>query len=162
MTARVQPAGIVRVITGFHQDDEGDWVAELSCLHTRHMRHEPPFQSRPWVIEAAGRQARLGTRISCAPCGRAERPRGLVLTGTAGPFSERSLPAGLRRSHQTPAAVWGLLRVTSGAVGFRLEVSPLLEVILTAGSSQPIPPEVRHNLTITGPVQVIVEFWSRR
>ncbi len=152
--------GTVRVITGFHQDEEGDWVAELSCLHTRHMRHEPPFQSRPWVIEAAGRQARTGMKIGCAPCDRAEMPGGLVLIGAVGPFSEETLPAGLRRSHRTAAAVWGLLRVTSGAAGFRLEVRPPLEVLLTAGSSQPIPPEIRHDLTVTGPVQLIIEFWG--
>lgn len=163
ITARASraAAGTIRKITGFHQDDLGDWVAELSCLHSRHMRHEPPFQSRPWVIDAAGRQARVGTKIGCPPCDRAEMPVSLVLIGSAEPFSQDTLPAGLRRSHRTAAGVWGLLRVASGAVSFRLEVSPPLELVLTAGSSQPIPPEVLHDLTVTGPVWLTVEFWGR-
>jgi len=52
---------MVQAITGFRQDKEGGWVAELVCLHSQHMRHDPPFQSRPWVIDASGRQARVGT-----------------------------------------------------------------------------------------------------
>jgi len=29
-----------RRITGFHQDDVGDWVAELDCGHTQLVRHD--------------------------------------------------------------------------------------------------------------------------
>ena len=31
-------------ITGFHQDEEEYWVADLSCGHSRHFRHNPPWQ----------------------------------------------------------------------------------------------------------------------
>jgi hypothetical protein len=62
-----------RTITGFHQDEEGDWVAELSCGHNQHVRHRPPFQIRAWVLEADGRADRLGTAIDCPPCDRAEQ-----------------------------------------------------------------------------------------
>ncbi|MET0349673.1 MAG: DUF3565 domain-containing protein, partial [Rhizobacter sp.] len=37
-------------ITGFHQDDEQHWVAQLACGHNQHVRHDPPWQLRPWVI----------------------------------------------------------------------------------------------------------------
>jgi len=57
-----------RPITGFHQDDEGDWVADLACGHAQHMRHNPPLNSRPWVLDPAGRQAMLGTELPCKPC----------------------------------------------------------------------------------------------
>ena len=43
-----------RRIVGFHQDQEGAWVADLECGHARHMRHEPPWQVRPWVTDARG------------------------------------------------------------------------------------------------------------
>ena len=46
---------MLRRIAGFHQDSEGDWVAELDCLHTQHVRHRPPFQERPWILTEAGR-----------------------------------------------------------------------------------------------------------
>jgi hypothetical protein len=55
-------------ITGFHQDDEGHWVAELSCGHQQHMRHDPPWQNRPWVLTNEGRQRFLGTEIPCRRC----------------------------------------------------------------------------------------------
>ncbi|MDG7001319.1 MAG: DUF3565 domain-containing protein, partial [Nitrososphaerota archaeon] len=40
-----------REIVGFRQDELGDWVAELSCLHAQYVRHRPPFQIRPWVLD---------------------------------------------------------------------------------------------------------------
>lgn len=55
-------------ITGFHQDDEGHWVAELACGHNQHVRHNPPFVERPWVTTAAGRHAKLGTMLACRKC----------------------------------------------------------------------------------------------
>ena len=57
-----------RRITGFHQDDEGHWVAELECGHTRHVRHQPPWEERPWVLTAEGRSSRLGTMVPCPEC----------------------------------------------------------------------------------------------
>jgi hypothetical protein len=65
-----------RRITGFHQDDQGDWVAELDCLHGQHVRHRPPFQNRPWVVDEASRAERLGTTLDCVVCDRAEPPGG--------------------------------------------------------------------------------------
>ena len=41
-----------RRIAGFHQDELGDWVAELDCGHTQHVRHNPPWQLRPWPQHA--------------------------------------------------------------------------------------------------------------
>lgn len=62
-------------ITGFRQDAEGDWVAELACGHTQHVRHRPPWQLRPWVVEPAGRAARLGTAIDCPRCDAPPDPK---------------------------------------------------------------------------------------
>lgn len=55
-------------IVGFHQDEHADWVAELQCGHTQHVRHRPPWQQRPWVTTAAGRQSRLGIELDCKKC----------------------------------------------------------------------------------------------
>ncbi|HET8762292.1 MAG TPA: DUF3565 domain-containing protein [Gemmatimonadales bacterium] len=57
-----------RRITGFHQDTEGDWVAELECGHTQHMRHDPPWQVREWVMTETGRAERVGTVVECGWC----------------------------------------------------------------------------------------------
>ncbi|HEY4394364.1 MAG TPA: DUF3565 domain-containing protein [Polyangia bacterium] len=55
-------------ITGFHQDADGDWVAELGCGHNQHVRHRPPWQRRPWVTTPEGRAARIGQPIECPLC----------------------------------------------------------------------------------------------
>lgn len=55
-------------ITGFVLDEEGDWIAELSCGHRRHVRHNPPWQNRPWVMSEAGRRAKIGLVIPCREC----------------------------------------------------------------------------------------------
>jgi Protein of unknown function (DUF3565) len=64
-----------RRIIGFQQDDEQEWVAELECGHTQHVRHMPPWQLRPWVLTAAGRAGRLGTLLPCRACGGPEPRR---------------------------------------------------------------------------------------
>jgi hypothetical protein len=63
-------------ITGFHQDAEQQWVAELECGHTQHLRHTPPWQVRPWVLTAEGRASHLGTYLRCPFCDEAERGHG--------------------------------------------------------------------------------------
>ncbi len=62
-----------RLIIGFHQDQEGDWVAELDCGHNQHVRHDPPWQERAWVLSSEGRGSRLGTKLICRLCGPRER-----------------------------------------------------------------------------------------
>jgi hypothetical protein len=55
-------------IVGYHQDEEKHWVAELSCGHGQHVRHDPPWQLRPWVITPEGRARFLGTELDCVLC----------------------------------------------------------------------------------------------
>ena len=55
-------------IVGFHQDDAGDWIAELACGHGPHMRHKPPFERREWVLTPAGRESRIGVAVECKKC----------------------------------------------------------------------------------------------
>ena len=59
---------ILRVIVRFVQDEGGDWIAELSCGHRRHIRHRPPWTGHPWVETAAGRDAKIGQPFECALC----------------------------------------------------------------------------------------------
>lgn len=67
-----KPPDMERRITGFHQDAEGQWVAELECGHTRHVRHEPPWTVRDWVLSPEGRASRLGSLVECLECGPGE------------------------------------------------------------------------------------------
>jgi hypothetical protein len=76
MRMRRDPAAgpaIPRRIAGLHQDAEDDWVADLECGHTQHVRHNPPWQVREWVTSAAGRASRLGTTLECVKCAQGAR-----------------------------------------------------------------------------------------
>ncbi|MGV7222340.1 MAG: DUF3565 domain-containing protein [Nitrospinales bacterium] len=55
-------------ITAFHQDDEKHWVADLECGHSRHFRHDPPWQVREWVLTQDGREQFIGTELECTKC----------------------------------------------------------------------------------------------
>jgi hypothetical protein len=59
-----------RRIVAFRLDDDGDWIAELECGHTIHMRHNPPWQTRPWVLTEEGRSRMLGVTLACIQCAR--------------------------------------------------------------------------------------------
>lgn len=60
--------GPLRRIVGFHQDECGDWVAELECGHGQHVRHRPPGAHRPWTLTEEGRRSRLGAKLPCKKC----------------------------------------------------------------------------------------------
>ena len=55
-------------ITGFFQDEFGDWVADLACGHTQHVRHNPPWQNREWVATEESRKEFIGTALNCKKC----------------------------------------------------------------------------------------------
>ena len=151
---------MIRTISGFHQDEDGDWVAEVSCLHSQHVRHRPPFQDRSWTQTEETRRQRLGTPIECPRCDRAELPEGLVHTRCAGPFDNQTLPAGLREVHRVASGTWGLLQVHRGIVGLSVPETAA-PIWLSEGQSQAIPPDVPHRLSLEGPMELSVEFLAR-
>jgi len=158
-----------QVITGFHQDADGDWVAELSCGHNQHVRHNPPFMPRPWAVSAAGRAERLGTPLSCPPCERAELPEAIRPVRSSPEWDEHTLPPGLRQAHQLAASTWGKIVVREGALRFSLRFSPPssqcgespLSVELGPHTPvQAIPPGVRHEVDPLGHVRFRIDFFT--
>ncbi|MFL6448934.1 MAG: DUF3565 domain-containing protein [Bryobacteraceae bacterium] len=59
---------MLRKIIGFHQDEATDWVADLECGHTIHVRHNPPWSIREWVQTEEGRAQFLGHKLECVKC----------------------------------------------------------------------------------------------
>jgi hypothetical protein len=61
-----------RAVVGFYQDfqqdGEGHWAARLECGHGQHVRHDPPWMVREWVITEEGRAARIGRLMECKRC----------------------------------------------------------------------------------------------
>ena len=147
-----------RTIDGFQQDEHGDWVAHLSCLHRQHVRHRPPFYDRPWVTTAEGRAARVGTSLDCPLCDRAELPDGLSVRRTVGPFDADTVPAGLRRDHRLADRTWGVVRVLEGRARLTLDTTPPIERRLGPGDRQALPPGVTHAVHVDGPVALAVDI----
>ena len=61
-------------IVGFHLDEEQHWVAQLACGHCQHVRHQPPWILRPWVMTQEGRTQALGQELDCKKCEAAAPP----------------------------------------------------------------------------------------
>ena len=55
-------------IVDYHQDDEKHWVARLACGHNQHVRHDPPWSNRVWVISDDGRKSMIGYQLNCVKC----------------------------------------------------------------------------------------------
>jgi tellurite methyltransferase len=150
---------VERSITGYHQDDAGDWVAELVCGHNQHVRHRPPFQMRPWVLTEAERQARIGAPLECPLCDRAELPAATRLVRSSPEWDEGSLPPGLRRAHRLGPGTWGRIVVKEGRLLFSIASEPRLEKELTGQTAaQAIPPDIEHEVRPVGPVRLSIEF----
>lgn len=63
-----------KCIIGYHLDELQDWVAELECGHNQHVRHNPPWINRPWVVNPEGRRRMLGRKLPCKKCDTHEPP----------------------------------------------------------------------------------------
>ncbi|WP_437736177.1 DUF3565 domain-containing protein [Sorangium sp. So ce1335] len=150
-----------RPITGYHKDDADDWVAELSCGHGQHVRHRPPFLSRPWSLTSEGRDSMLGTELDCVRCDRLEMPDGLSAYKRTAEFDEGTIPAGLRKNHATKAGVWGVIHVISGQLRYRVDGLDGRELRLTPETPGFVAPEVLHHVEPDGPVRFFVEFHAR-
>ncbi|MEM7208496.1 MAG: DUF3565 domain-containing protein [Pseudomonadota bacterium] len=150
-----------RQITGYHKDDEGDWVAELDCFHNQHVRNQPPFTNRPWVETEEGRQEKLGSELNCVRCDRLEFPDGLVAQRRTPEFNQDSIPAGLQRDHNTKKGVWGVINVVEGELIYNVCEPEEQTFVLSQEKFGIIPPTMLHNVAANGEVKFFVEFYSR-
>ncbi|MEY4511387.1 MAG: hypothetical protein RLZZ450_3509 [Pseudomonadota bacterium] len=107
-----------RSIVGYRQDEASAWVAELSCGHGQHVRHDPPWQSRPWVVTEQGRAQHLGTELDCPSCEMATLPAGLTAYKQTPSFTEATLPSALRAEHQTKPGVWAQIVMEEGKLEY--------------------------------------------
>jgi hypothetical protein len=64
-------SGCVRLLD-LRQDEDGHWLAVLSCGHTQHLRHQPPWQNRAWVLDPQQRREQLGRPFDCGWCNTEE------------------------------------------------------------------------------------------
>jgi tellurite methyltransferase len=147
-----------RRIVGFVRDDMGDWVAMLDCSHRQHVRHAPPFRNAPWVQSDVERSRRVGTDLDCPLCDRAELPDDLEVVRTTETWDVETMPAGLRRAHRVAAGMWGLVHVVAGELRFRAATGPPIDTVVVSGTTQPIPPQVEHEVEPSRDARFFIEF----
>jgi tellurite resistance-related uncharacterized protein len=148
-----------RAIVGFSQDDQGDWVAQLACGHTQHVRHAPPWQSRPWVQTEQGRNEYLGTELLCVDCGMPALPAHVARYKETPEFDEQTVPAGLLHRHTLKPGVWGRIVVSEGWLLYVIEREPSETFVLRAVVPGIVEPEVPHHVEPQGKVRFRVEFY---
>jgi tellurite resistance-related uncharacterized protein len=147
-----------RAITGYSQDDLGDWVARLVCHHGQHVRHKPPFTLRPWVTTEEGRRSMLGTCLDCVRCDRLELPEGLSAYSRTRELDATTVPDGLRRNHSTKEGVWALIHVTQGRLRYVVDGLDGRTFELDVEHPGVVAPGVLHHVDPAGEVVFWVEF----
>lgn len=147
-----------RTITGFRTDSDGDWVALLDCGHPQHVRHNPPFTNRPWIVTEEGRDSRLGKMLDCVRCNRFELPEHFVTYKQTPMFTEESLPEGLKKDHSTKTGVWAKIIVTEGKLLYRVAALNT-EMELSRNQAGIVVPEILHCVEPLGAVRFFVEFY---
>jgi tellurite methyltransferase len=145
-------------ITGFRQDEEAHWVAELQCGHTQHMRHAPPWQERAWVLSMQGRASKLGQAIECPLCDMPVLPAHVREYKRTAVFTEQTIPTGLLNEHTTKADVWARIVVTAGELDYSFG-APQRTFVLDSDHVGIVKPQVPHRVQPRGLVRFHVEFW---
>lgn len=143
-------------ISGFRQDEHGDWIAELSCDHSQHVRHRPPWERREWTMTAEGRASKLGQAMDCRLCDQITMPAAAREYQRTATFSEETLPAALRADHRTKPGTWGRIVVEEGELEYHVRGRVHR---LTRGEAALVEPERPHRVSPLGNVRVHVEFW---
>ncbi len=151
---------MIRTIIAFRQDEAGDWIAELSCLHARHVRHRPLLENHPWVLEESGRIEHLGTEIECKWCDNLEMPAGLQRISVLGPLLTLDPSDAIPESWRIPAGVWGVLVVLAGSIQVS-NVAARIEATLQGPIARlNIPPETLAVLSPAPQTAIELELWS--
>jgi tellurite resistance-related uncharacterized protein len=70
------------------------------------------------------------------------------------------MPAGLLRAHRIASGTWGRIVVRHGQLRFDARTEPKLDVVLGPDVTQPVPPEVEHEVRPLGPVRFSIDFLS--
>ncbi|HEX7670609.1 MAG TPA: DUF3565 domain-containing protein [Polyangiaceae bacterium] len=140
---------------GFRQDEQGIWVAELSCGHRQHVRHAPPWQLREWTLTEAGRQGMLGASFDCSYCNMASLPDGVTPYRRTPTFTEATVPPALLHEHRTKAGTWAHVVVEEGKLEYICDRGTFVLMPDVRGVIEPV---VTHHVRVIGAVRFHVVF----
>lgn len=134
-------------------------ITTLDCGHRRHIRHRPPLESHPWILDPAGRAARVGQRIECGRCDQLELPAGATCYKQLPEFTTATIPPGLLKDHTLKAGTWAQIVVLAGQLRYRIAAPLARELLLEPGMIGVVPPEVSHAIEPLGEVRLRIDFY---
>lgn len=74
-------------------------------------------------------------------------------------FDERTIPDGLRKSHQTKLGVWGRIVVLEGQLRYRILEPRIEDLLLDPNNPGIIAPTSKHEVQPVDGVRFFVEFY---
>lgn len=93
----------------------------------------------------------------------ARLPPGLINHRSTPQFTEASVPAALLDDHATKEGVWGIIRIVSGSLRYRItderRVGTIFE--LEEGIDGIVEPTIRHRVELVGAVAFQVDFYRK-
>jgi tellurite resistance-related uncharacterized protein len=145
-------------IIGFQRESDTAWVAQLDCGHAQHVRHAPPFNLAPWVIDEQGRAEHVGALLPCPLCRMPRLPACASVYKSTPIYDAASLPGGLLRSHRLKRGSWGKIVVLDGRVRYVLEDEGMLTFVLRPGVSGIVAPERPHHIEVDPDARIRIDF----
>ena len=88
----------------------------------------------------------------------AELPYGLELYARTPYFTAATIPADLKSGHFLTEDAWGVIRVIEGAVHYALEPPNTASIVLRAGESAVIEPNMLHHIEFVERGVFFIEF----
>ena len=86
-------------------------------------------------------------------------PEGLSRYKQTPEFTESTIPAGVRKAHNTKAGTWGKIVLRSGLLCYRILEPEVVEFELSPELPGIVEPEVLHEVEPLGEVSFHVEFY---
>lgn len=88
-------------------------------------------------------------------------PDNLTLKGSSRCFTAQTLPAALKKWHNTKEKVWGRIVITSGSALYEILTEPPQSMQLSPGVDGIIEPQQPHRVTLSNDAQLQVFFYHK-
>lgn len=147
-------------MVGFHIDEEGHWVADLACGHCQHVRHNPPWVNRPWVLQESGRLQHLGQSLSCLKCDMPVIPVDALLVSCSEPLDHKELSTQYSGTLQNNSDHWVEVAVTEGELIYQSLTGNVQGYVIDRDFSAVIEPGSRYALRSKGTVLFTLQYYQ--
>lgn len=147
-------------IVGFHVDEVGDWVADLECGHAQHVRHNPPWINRPWVLDREGRERSLGVLLDCLKCNMPAIPVSARQIDCSERIDQRVLVDQYAGVQHNNSGCWIKVAVSEGELVYQQVADNIKGYVIDTEFSAVIAPGERFSLSAKGAVLFQLHYYQ--